>query len=584
MSPGSAPGRIAARQGVRAHLALAAFALALPALLVVLVAAAACAPAPIAISGSVVDERGAPVAGATVRVRATTVATTSAADGTFALGPAGFESVGPDEPVFVTAWAAGYYISGVADVRPRSTHVEVVLVAHHAEDHDDYAWLPSTLHPGEGEDQGCAGCHSAAGTDLGITLPVDEWLLDAHGRSADNVRFLTMYTGQDVAGNQSPPTRYGATRDYGRLPLPPDRAVPYYGPGYKLDFPATAGNCAACHLPAAAADAPYGVDPTSVSGVAAEGIPCDVCHKVWDVALDAATGLPHPNRPGVLSIEFRRPPEGHQFFAGPLDDVAPGEDTYSPLQRESAFCAPCHHGVFWDVVVYDSFGEWLASPYADPATGRTCQDCHMPPSGATRFALPDQGGMVRDPATIFSHRMLGAADEILLQDAVTLSATAGRADGEIRVAVTIDNDRTGHYVPTDSPLRQLILLVRASDEQDRALARLDGPVVPDWGGLGNPTSGHYGGLPGRGYAKVLAELWTGVSPTGAYWNPTRVVTDSRIPALGSDSATWAFAAPAAGRVEVRVELWFRRAFIDLAEQKGWDDPDILMELVELELP
>jgi hypothetical protein len=66
------------------------------------------------------------------------------------------------------------------------------------------------------------------------------------------------------------------------------------------------------------------------------------------VKLDPETRLPLAHRPGVLSFELRRPPQGQQFFAGPFDDVAPGEDTYSPLQRESAYCAPCHSAVVSD--------------------------------------------------------------------------------------------------------------------------------------------------------------------------------------------------------------------------------------------
>ena len=180
-----------------------------------------------------------------------------------------------------------------------------------------------------------------------------------------------------MGGNQSPNTRYGFHKDYGRFPLRPDPNELYYGPGYKLDFPDTAGNCAACHTPAASVNEPYGVDPREVTGVPAEGVPCDFCHKVWDVRLDSNSGLPFENMPGVLAYEFRRPPEDHQFFAGPLDDVAPGEDTYSPLQTQSQFCAPCHFGVFWGTVIYDSFGEWLHSPYNDPQNGKTCQDCHF---------------------------------------------------------------------------------------------------------------------------------------------------------------------------------------------------------------
>ena len=121
--------------------------------------------------------------------------------------------------------------------------------------------LPRALRAGTGEDQGCEACHSREGTGLSVSLPVDQWRLDAHAGSAVNPRFLSMYGGTDLSGNQSPPTRFTQSRDYGRIPLLPDPDEPYFGPGYALDFPETAGNCAACHVPAAAVDDPYGVDP-----------------------------------------------------------------------------------------------------------------------------------------------------------------------------------------------------------------------------------------------------------------------------------------------------------------------------------
>lgn len=535
------------------------------------------------ISGRVVDEAGYPLPGATVRVKATSLETVTDTEGKFAL-----TDIPADKPVFITAWVSGYYINGVADIQSGTSDVEIVLTAHHTTDNPDYVWLPSTYHEGQGENQGCAQCHSNVWSDLAFTLPVDEWLLDAHSLAATNPRFLSMYTGTDLDGNQSPLTRYGYSRDYGRFPLRPDLTQPYYGPGYKLDFPNTAGNCAACHLPAAAIDDAYGVDPATVSEVEAEGVPCDFCHKVWDVSLDQNTGLPYPNMPGVLSFEFLRPPEGHQFFAGPFDDVAPGEDTYSPIQQQSQFCAPCHFGTFWDTTIYNSFGEWLESPYSETETGKTCQDCHMPRLGATYFALPDQGGTERDPEIIFSHRMPGASDETLLRNAVTMSVDASRAEEEIIVTVTIVNDQTGHHVPTDSPLRQMILLVEVHDGQGQALALQDGPTVPEWGGVGDPSLGYYAGLPGKGFAKILMEMWTEVTPAGAYWNPTRVIGDNRIPAFGSDISTYIFKidemAVESQPITVQVTLLFRRAFIELMDQKGWDISDIAMEEQTITLP
>jgi hypothetical protein len=332
----------------------------------------------------------------------------------------------------------------------------------------------------------------------------------------------------------------------------------------------------------ASIDDPYGVDPTEVTGVAAEGIGCDFCHKVWDVVIDETSGLPDPNRPGVLSFEFRRPAEGHQFFAGPFDDVAPGEDTYSALQTESRFCAPCHFGVFWDTVVYNSFGEWLESPYSDPDRGQTCQDCHMPSTGAPRFALAEEGGLERDPDTIRGHIMPGAADPQLLENALTMAVEARLVADGLLVDVDVVNDLTGHHVPTDSPLRHVILVVEATDSGG-PLELLEGPLLPDWCGVGDPGTGHYAGFPGTVYAKVLEELWTEVAPSGAYWNQTRILSDTRIPALGSDQTHYVFAEPAPGTVTVEVTLVFRRAFIDLAEQKGWEPGDVVMEHEALEI-
>lgn len=545
--------------------------LALLSILVVLLCVSCLDESKSAITGWVVDQDGSPIEDALVRVKTTPIFVMTTSDGRFR-----FTNLDQTQSVKLTAWAPGYFIGGGETFYPGATDVEIVLHAHHMTDNPDYDWLPSVFYPGEGEDQGCAACHSNANTNITFPLPVDEWLQDAHSQSAVNPRFLSMYTGTDLSGNQSPLTRYGFSKDYGEFPILPDPNQPYYGPGYQLDFPESAGNCAACHVPLAAIDNPYGVDPTTVTGVALEGVSCDFCHKVWDVNLNPSTGLPYPNMPGVLSFSFLRPPEGHQFFAGPLDDVAPGEDTYTPIQKESQFCAPCHHGVFWDTVVYDSFGEWLASPYSDPETGQTCQDCHMPPTGATLFAIPEEGGEERDPATLFSHYMPGAMDENLLQNAVTLSATAQKRGDFINVEVTIVNDLTGHHVPTDSPLRHLILIIKATHQGDD-LQLIEGPVLPDWTGIGDPSQGYYAGLAGIAYAKILREIWTGIMPSGSYWNPTLIEIDNRLAAFESDTSSYIFSAPEDGPIEIQVKLWFRRAYIDLMDQKGWQVPDILME-------
>jgi hypothetical protein len=534
------------------------------------------------ISGYVLNETG-PIAGAMVRVKAAAIEATTAQDGSFLINglPVG-------KAVYLTAWAPGYYIGGGESIfRPGATGVEIYLTRHAQNDNCDYTWVSAFSQPGSEQNQ-CQNCHSSAlSTDPGSTLPgsstrellpFDQWVEDAHALSAVNPRFLSMYLGTDVRGNPSPLTEYINNRDYGRIPLRPDPTQPYFGPGYKLDFPESTGNCAACHAPAAAINNPYHTDPSLVSGVGAEGVTCDFCHKIWDVRLDTGTGLPMSNMPGVLSYEFLRPPAGHQFFAGPLVDVAPGEDTYTPIQTQSQYCASCHYGVFWGTQVYNSFGEWLDSPYSDPETGMTCQGCHMPSTGADHFALLDKGGFERQPDSIVSHRMLGASDAELLQNSVTMDIETERNSGLITITVTITNDQTGHAVPTDSPLRQMILILNVTDQAKESLPMIGGSRLPAWCGIGDPALGYYGGLPGKVYARILQERWTEVYPSGAYWNPTRILSDNRLVPFASDTTQYVFKDADPGqKVKVEVSLIFRRAFIDLMDQKGWDIPDIPME-------
>jgi hypothetical protein len=264
------------------------------------------------------------------------------------------------------------------------------------------------------------------------------------------------------------------------------------------------------------------------------------------------------------------------------------EDTKLTLLSESRYCASCHYGVFWDTLVYNSYGEWLSSPYSDPTSGRTCQQCHMPSptvlDGKTLSNVaPGKGGVERDPDTIHAHTFPGAANQELLQNSLTLTVAAGRATEEnrIQVEVRLNNDRTGHSIPTDSPLRQMILLVQAMDSRGKPLTLMQGDILPEWTGVGDLEKGNYSGMPGRAYAKVLAELWTEISPTGAYWNPTRLVGDTRLAALAVDDSSYQFAAPTSGSATIDVQVWYRRAYKNLAQQKGWTDPDILMESTQM---
>jgi hypothetical protein len=479
------------------------------------------------VSGMIVDADG-PVHGASVRVRATTNQTYSDSSGAFTLG-----GLNPGEMVEVTAWADGYYVASL-QVTPPVSGVTLTLRPYHTTDNPDYQWIS----PISGtSDKACGNCHP-------LILP--QWEANAHGQAISNLRFFSLYNGTDISGTTQ------------------------IGPGYLSDFPGTAGNCANCHAPGSAVDGYLTTDMNTIQDVITAGIHCDYCHKVGGVYLNPASGTVHPNAPGVSSQKMLRPPVGDNIFFGPYDDI-PDPDTYLPLTSQSQFCAPCHQFSFWGTPIYESYNEWLTSPYA--TEGVTCQNCHMPPTGDTFYALPEVGGLPHPPENIPSHLQLGAASAELLQNSVTMTAELVQNTGEIDVMVKITNTEVGHHVPTDHPGRHLILTVKVVDGQGQSLTQLGGPQVPVWGG-------EQAGDPGRAYAKVLRDIATGQYPVVSYWKQTNIVTDNRIPASMSDTSTYTFAAPPGGEtIWVTVELRFRRLFQDTLDAKGWQTPDVIMEQV-----
>jgi hypothetical protein len=498
------------------------------------------------VSGWVRTQAGDAAAGARVRRETAAEYATASADGSFLLG--GLEE---GRCITVTAWLDGSYV-GWQVVTPTVTGITISVRPYPVGDNEDYHWLSST-DPEEGIS--CLHCM--------VAFP--EWNAGAHGQSAVNRRFFSMYNGTDITGTG------------------------VISPGYMLDFPATAGNCAACHAPGAATRR-QGAFTANMNDLRTEaemeGVFCEFCHKIADVYLNPATGLPYANAPGVLSYRLARTFPGEVLFFGSLDDVS-RRVSYLPLEKQSQFCAPCHQFSFWGTPIYQSFEEWLNSPY--PGEGVECQTCHMPwdtepyREVLPYFVNPERGGLNRDPQTLASHLDLGVKDTEFMQRTVTMTLDAQLYGDILDVTVAITNVFAGHDVPTDYPGRNMVLVVQAADGQGQTLRQTSGTVVPDWGGQG--TAAHdYAGLPGKGYAKILRDAVTGEWPVVNYWAPTFIHSDNRIAARACDTSRYRFSAPSAGEVSVEVRLWFRRLFIEQARQKGWDTPDILIADARARVP
>jgi hypothetical protein len=270
-----------------------------------------------------------------------------------------------------------------------------------------------------------------------------------------------------------------------------------------------------------------------------------------------------------------RPPQEDQIFFGPFDDI-PDPDTYLPLTRESQFCAPCHQFSFWGTPIYESYNEWLASPYVEQ--GVTCQNCHMLPTGDAYFALPEVGGLPHPPESIPSHLQPGASSLELLQDTVSMTLQTEQIGDQLWITVVISNTNAGHHVPTDHPGRHLILTVTAEDEDGHLLPQTSGDKIPSWGGL-------QAGLPGKAFAKVLRDVQTGEYPVVSYWKQTSILIDNRIPAFAADSSRYAFALPTGtALIKVQAELLFRRTYQAEMDARGWQEADIPMEIITKQRP
>ena len=565
-------------------------------------------PATASVSGTVTDTDG-PVAGALVRVQTTANHTYTADDGGFTI-----DGLPTEESVTLVAWAEGY-IFGWTEAHGGDDDVSIALHPHNRVDNSVYDWEPSA---------NCGECHPSFA----------EWERDAHSQSAVNTRFLTMYNGTDVEGNRSRNSNY-----YTGLPRTRDPDDPYYGPGFKLDFPKRDGNCAACHTPMASKldadnscgwngchmqetseasdELPAGVSPNEAVGVAAEGISCDFCHKIGAVNFYTDTVLPDPAMPGILSLTLYRPKTGEDLLMGTVDDVARPKDSFNQLHGESAFCSACHYGVNDTTEIYNSYGEWLDSSYSSPDSGQTCQDCHMPvaprltssmetvvqtaawlenasgralPAGlgklASRaqrsyFVFPEKGGLFRELEQIHLHQMPGSTDEQFLKSAIALEVRAEIEGAELVVNTQVSNTGAGHHYPTGSPLRQVLLVVRATDGSGNELLLTEGGKLPDW-------AGDVAGEAGEGFAKILRDTLTGEEPTFSHWRLVELVEDTRIPAQTARSSTFRFAAEgeevqAGQSLNVEVQLIYRRAFQQLQEWKGWTDPDIILASEQIQL-
>ncbi len=468
-----------------------------------------------AVTGQVFDADG-PVAGARVRVKGTTITARTDAQGRFCFAQS---VVGR-----VTAWKDGYFIGGA----PLESPLTIRLSRLPSEDNADYEWVDPEPNPAEVHN--CGNCHAEI---------YREWSHSGHGRSITGRHFRNLYEGTDWNG------------------------TPGVGWGLLTQYPDGGGVCASCHAPTATPPlSPPNLGrikgERQVEGVAARGVHCDYCHKIARVA-DGPIGLSH----GRFNLRLLRPSEGQMFF-GALNDVDRGEDAFSPLYRDSRYCASCHEGVVFGVHVYGTFSEWQASPAA--RAGKQCQDCHMKPTGRMSNMAPGHGGIRRDPRTLANHRFFDGSQEDMLRRAVQASATLERESNGVRAKVRLWADGVGHRLPTGFVDRHLLLIVEGRDSDGKLLTVRSGPRLPALAGS------ELEGKPGRLYARMLSDF-DGHSPTPFWLAAPDPPPDTRLVPGKIDETTFAFPATLS---RLRVRVVYRRFWLEVARVKKWPDQDLLV--------
>lgn len=446
--------------------------------------------------GKVLGTEG-PLGGAQVRIQATDVCTRTNAAGRFRL-PRERESVR------ITAWQPGYFIGGVDSQRGT---LAIRLQPLPQKDNDNYEWVDPRPDPTQAGN--CANCHAAI---------YDEWSHSPHARSVEGKNLRKLY--EQLLSEK----------------------------------PLGSAVCAACHAPSLT-DESTRLDMRAVTGVAAQGVHCDYCHKVAAVRSESPSGA-H----GSFDQDLLRPADpDQQIFFGALDDVDRGEDVYSPLYRDSRYCAGCHEGVVLGVHVYSTWSEWKASAAA--AAGIQCQDCHMKPTGRMTNMASGHGGKQRPAGTLANHRFFDGSHEEMLRRCVQLDTTVVRQQGGLRATVRLTAEGAGHRVPTGFIDRHLILVVEGLGASGAQLPVNAGPRLP-------AAAGDLAGGAGKVYGRRLTDD-AGRTPS-PFWRPVREIDDTRLTVGKPDDTVVEFPPDV---TKVRIRLLYRRFWQDSVRSRGLNSED-----------
>lgn len=273
--------------------------------------------------------------------------------------------------------------------------------------------------------------------------------------------------------------------------------------------------CLGCHAPIAVLTG----DLEPVKKVSWEGVTCDYCHSVRGVTMDG------PNPKAQVSFANTK--------SGPFKDaVSQAHGTvFSEVHTTAEICAPCHeYRNANGFAVLTTYSEWKNSMYGK--SGKPCQACHM-------YRVE---GDVVDPmiqrvkhARINLHTMPGSHSLEQLNHAFKAQMEVTRDKDTVKVQVQVSNQAAGHYLPTGSPLRQLVMELRAE-----------------------PYGGGRSFREVKTYARMVADAKGTVLMREhyAFLKATQVVSDTRLAPGEKRTENFSFPIPAGPKVQVKATFWY----------------------------
>ena len=471
----------------------------------------------------------------------------------------------------ITAGKDGWFNNSV-NALPGNQNANIMLYPIPTKDNPNYRFISPAV---------CARCHN--------TL-AKYWDKSKMAHTTSNIKVLNMFNGTDATGRE------------------------LSGPGFKIDNPGKDGNCVSCHAPSAAVSNGGAKDIEKAlwsSRTEWDGISCDYCHKIRKVTKTNTT-------PSLFKSHLKRqtPLTGNSILVfGPYDDVVNTvmSASYSPALDKGNFCAVCHSQIkktnnndTWNrkevytdaewksfdigddsvIPVQTTYQEWKSWQNAlaadDSNKGKRCQDCHM---SWRKEMLPydnyivdgqarNMWGTKRDPGNIRPHHFDGGT-EIQLKTALSMEIEGEINDNILNINVFITNTNGGHWIPTGDPMRNVMLVLSATDSGGKGLKKIKGEELPSWTGIGKIEDGNYAGLPGKMFSKVLKDKKGNINVP--FWRADAVAADTRIRPKTTIKLTYQFKIENPDdEPEAEAKLIYRPFMKSLAKVKKWESNDILI--------